>query len=649
MKKQIIRVGLLLGACWMSANAAFVFNDFNGADTGLSFDSSSVGGSWVHSSTNMRTAIKSNQLALDIPVTQSANFLLYNTSLETLTATGESFEMTMDARMVGSSIYGGVAFNIQDASNFYAIRIKTGTGLYQVIRVVDGSVSAMAAETLGAAFAANVSYTFNISSDTAYSYAFHIVQTGTTNVLNTTTSFTDSNSNFTNGYGGGYFWTGLGSQAIDAYYDNFRIDNSYTRTQLNVMDFGALGDGDHDDTSAFQDAFDASADVYIPVGTYRVTSTLILPAPFRIVGAGADSTVIQFENMGGFTGNSGIVVETAGTYRSGSYMSDLTIAIKGANGKSAISTPRGGSIYSTLPTYIFERIKFVGDVEDGTCAGLYDYGWARYLDLGDGQGHVCRDIEMFGCYDFTGDPASTTTDSSIGFYLSSVQNEGGLLMPIVDHCFTHYVGVGVQFGYRMSNPMIVNSQFDRCWRGIYSPYGAVTGTDYGVLEAQLHALNINAQLAGVYFAKSAFLDINSVRVTRDAGGYDHSSTWAGVKLVEVDDLKLSNIRVQNDSSSYSNTHIGMWLNQCEWGTISGYNCGANMDRGLWFEDEVHFMSVFGATFDSPSSSSFYFTGDQFVQLSISGDKHTSGTTPYAYAITDSSKSEIKFADWTPAQ
>jgi len=44
--------------------------------------------------------------------------------------------------------------------------------------------------------------------------------------------------------------------------------------RFNVMKFGARGDGETDDTQAFQAALDTAAEVrgtvYVPVGTYRV-------------------------------------------------------------------------------------------------------------------------------------------------------------------------------------------------------------------------------------------------------------------------------------------------------------------------------------------------------------------------------------------
>ena len=50
----------------------------------------------------------------------------------------------------------------------------------------------------------------------------------------------------------------------------------HTQTDnINVKWFGALGDGVTDDTSAIQAAFDTELSVYIPLGTYKVTSGLI--------------------------------------------------------------------------------------------------------------------------------------------------------------------------------------------------------------------------------------------------------------------------------------------------------------------------------------------------------------------------------------
>jgi hypothetical protein len=53
-----------------------------------------------------------------------------------------------------------------------------------------------------------------------------------------------------------------------------------------VKAYGAVGDGINDDTAAFQAALAASTAVYVPPGTYKITSTLAVPNNTSLVGAG---------------------------------------------------------------------------------------------------------------------------------------------------------------------------------------------------------------------------------------------------------------------------------------------------------------------------------------------------------------------------
>jgi hypothetical protein len=55
---------------------------------------------------------------------------------------------------------------------------------------------------------------------------------------------------------------------------------------LNIKDYGAVGDGSTDDTTAIQNALNASTlaaprTIYIPTGTYKITASLVIPyAPY---------------------------------------------------------------------------------------------------------------------------------------------------------------------------------------------------------------------------------------------------------------------------------------------------------------------------------------------------------------------------------
>ena len=70
-------------------------------------------------------------------------------------------------------------------------------------------------------------------------------------------------------------------------YDNNSGD--YIISALSVADFGAVGDGKHDDTQAFQSALEAANDrgggvVYVPAGLYKISSPLTVPPQTTLRG-----------------------------------------------------------------------------------------------------------------------------------------------------------------------------------------------------------------------------------------------------------------------------------------------------------------------------------------------------------------------------
>ncbi len=67
---------------------------------------------------------------------------------------------------------------------------------------------------------------------------------------------------------------------------------------FNVKWFGAVGDGLADDTSALQNAINANAEVYLPAGTFRITTALTIPVSaksVKVVGAGILATTVTID------------------------------------------------------------------------------------------------------------------------------------------------------------------------------------------------------------------------------------------------------------------------------------------------------------------------------------------------------------------
>jgi hypothetical protein len=89
--------------------------------------------------------------------------------------------------------------------------------------------------------------------------------------------------------------------AIDVIYDPAGAGAVQTNVQeklresVSVKDFGAVGDGAADDSTAITNAIASNRDVYFPVGTYRITTPLVFSSlqNVRLRGAGSNSTKIK--------------------------------------------------------------------------------------------------------------------------------------------------------------------------------------------------------------------------------------------------------------------------------------------------------------------------------------------------------------------
>jgi hypothetical protein len=87
-----------------------------------------------------------------------------------------------------------------------------------------------------------------------------------------------------------YFNTG--DKLTEINFSDF-IDSVQYESFANVKDYGAIGDNSADDTSAFQSAINASTHLYVPAGTYKLTSELSLSNPIIIEGAGKTARLIN--------------------------------------------------------------------------------------------------------------------------------------------------------------------------------------------------------------------------------------------------------------------------------------------------------------------------------------------------------------------
>ena len=75
-----------------------------------------------------------------------------------------------------------------------------------------------------------------------------------------------------------------------------RTAQSKMRDAVSVKDFGAVGDGVANDTTAIQNALNVNGAIFFPKGTYKTTAALSVPANTVVFGAGMGATTISCTN-----------------------------------------------------------------------------------------------------------------------------------------------------------------------------------------------------------------------------------------------------------------------------------------------------------------------------------------------------------------
>lgn len=132
----------------------------------------------------------------------------------------------------------------------------------------------------------------------------------------------------------------------------------------NILDFGATGDGVTDDTASIQAALNAAANcVYIPEGTYKITSALAIPARVSIVGDGRMS-IISPDSCDGLT-------FAAGNTNGARSFRDFAIVGTGTDANTAITS----DLDSTPPSLTRNTgVVFDNLYIDGFGTGVYGRG-----------------------------------------------------------------------------------------------------------------------------------------------------------------------------------------------------------------------------------------------------------------------------------
>lgn len=306
---------------------------------------------------------------------------------------------------------------------------------------------------------------------------------------------------------------------------------------FNVQDFGAIGDGVRDDTAAIQAAVTAvpatGGAVYLPQGTYRITSAITLAAPMVFSGAGRGATTINVDSVAAH----GILVTTGYVTLIDFYIVSTKGGRTGAGLK--LANPSSSALV---------RVQRV-DVH-----GHYDGVW----NIGFGNEFVQMVVDSNLRHGFFNDGSTVGGLNGVIFSLCQANGNGG-------NGFDHEPSGGV--GIQLLECAAVSNTLNGCF--IYNSADLVmsgcswsTNTGHGVYLQSIHTVVIgdsffeqngnltNNSTANLYIHASC----TDISVSNCFMGY--AGTWQ--ILIDGQNVNVSNCMLQATAGSYS-TPYGVLL------------------------------------------------------------------------------------------
>jgi hypothetical protein len=290
-----------------------------------------------------------------------------------------------------------------------------------------------------------------------------------------------------------------------------------TGAPANVKDFGAVGDGTTDDTAAIQAAITAVATsgqgLYVPAGTYKITSAMTSTGHLNMFGDG-EKSIISFSSA---TLGTGLTV-------SGSLTQIQNISSASAGNLSVVfaSAPSlaTGDIFCIYSTDLWNSIR----------SYYYSGEWCECRGTSGSTAYLSN--PLYDSYTAANVTVYKMNSKAVSFrdlrFVGGANSQGLVKIQFCDNPYLENVSA-----YNENYQAI---EFDRCYRVFVSNsniYNKGTGTsdDYGLVIGNSQKVNVEG---GDFYARRHGIAI---------GGGDY------ICAVTNRDVKISNATISNDITS----------------------------------------------------------------------------------------------------
>jgi len=248
-----------------------------------------------------------------------------------------------------------------------------------------------------------------------------------------------------------------------------RTISSKLQELLSVKDFGAVGDGTTDDTTALQTAFaQTGRTVFVPAGTYRYTSSLV-PACEQIIGEGEFVSILKPD--------AGVTIALSITRTTDHPKHVEGIQLNGVNTTSATGLFFGNGASTAVNATNIRVLNFTGSGAIG-------------VRFGDVLKSTFNKISVGSCVDaFVINPVTASFSTTLTLINCVASNNSGYGEKVVQCYGVKHIGCcfessGLEGVYFTETGDAVDIGYDACWfesnnGNDTSKYHVVVGTNAG--------------------------------------------------------------------------------------------------------------------------------------------------------------------------